>query len=382
MKKCFICLLFFFAAKGSFAQEWVDASIGNGASPNKVDLFIRNNDVNPINAKNCDNIVFTIRIPIAGGNNVTVTETFKDPAFSHITFVITKYSVNDGNYYYYLINGTGSVTPATANIPPNGVPFRVLELTFTGGTSGSVQLVNIENDLPPNPLIRPQFYFQLNTGDVTDYTTMFYGTAGATAQNNQAPDGDDWVPTAASVALPVTFSKYNVQCNDKGTLVTWTTSSEHNSSIFEIQRSTNGIDWEVLGSVNAAGESDIERNYQYLDISGNGQLFYRVKQVDKDGRFVYTSIRRMTCGGKDLDVVVFPVPAKDVLNVVIKADKAVTTDIQVIDAAGRQVQKIMKNLNSGNNSFTLDVSRLPAGQYLLTSSYPDVQINKKFVVAR
>lgn len=381
MKKCFISLLFFFAAKCSFAQELVDASIANGSSPNKVDLFVRNNDVNPINAKNCDNLVFTIRIPISGGNNVTVTETFKDPAFSHITFAITKYTVNDGTYYYYLINGTGSVVAATANIAA-GASMRVLELTFSGGSSANVQLVNLENDLPPNPLIRPQFYFQLNIGDVTDYTTMFYGTGGAVAQNNQPPDGDDWVPTASNVSLPVVFSKYNVQCNDKGTLVTWTTASERNSSNFEIQRSTNGIDWEIVGSVNAAGESDIERNYQYLDISGNGQLFYRVKQVDRDGRFVYTSIRRMTCGGKNLDVVIFPVPAKDVLNVVIKSDKAITTDVQIVDASGRQVQKVMKNLASGNNSFTLDVSRLPAGQYLLTSSYPDIQINKKFVVAR
>ncbi|MFN8289857.1 MAG: T9SS type A sorting domain-containing protein [Chitinophagaceae bacterium] len=382
MKKCILYFVFFFAARSLFAQELVDASVGNGASANKVDLFIRNNDVNPINAKDCDNLVFTIRVPISAGSSITVAETYHDAAFAHLTFDITKFTVNDGAYYYYLINGTGAVAGGPpANILP-GISYRVLELTFSGGSSAQVQLVNLENDIPLNLLIKPQFYFQLNTGDVTDYTSMFYGTAGASPHNNQPPDGDDWVPTLSNVALPVIFSRYNVQCNDKGTLLTWSTSSEHNSSNFEIQRSLNATDWEVVGTMAAAGESDAEKNYQYLDISGSGILFYRIRQVDRDGHFVYTSVRRTTCGGKNLDVVVYPVPAKDVLNVVIRAEKAVTTDIQVLDASGRQVQKILKNLNSGNNSFTLDISRLPAGQYLLTSSYPEVQINKKFVVSR
>lgn len=379
-KSFFVWVLFAIGMNASAQGEWVTASIGNGATSTKVDLFIQAST--NFDANKCDNLVFTIRIPISAGNNVTVTETFHASAFAHITFAITKYSVNDGSYYYYLVNGTGTVQ-APAGTTITSTTFRVLELTFSGGSNGIVELVNLENDLPSNNggLIRPQFYAQINLGDITNYTAMFYGTGGATPQNNANVNFDDWVPTAALVLLPVTLNSYDVNCTDKGVLINWSTASEQNTDRFEIQKSSNGSNWVVIGYVNAAGNSTTQKNYQYLDLNG-GVAFYRIRQVDKDGRFVYTAIKRSDCKIAQYDVILYPVPANDKLNVVIRSDKTISAGLQVVDISGRIVQKNMNTINPGNNNIVINVSSLPAGQYLLVSTNPDLKIDKKFTILR
>ena len=374
---CFISVCFW-----AFAQnEWVSASIGNGASSTKVDLFIQSTTT--FDANKCDNMVFTVRIPKTPANSsVTLAETFHSTAFSHITFNINKLNVDDGSYYYYLIDGTGSVqVPAGTNIVGLAPPVRVLELTFNGGSNGFVELANIENDIPGNLFIRPQFYVQLNIGEVTNLTAMFFGTAGAIPQNNTNPDGDDWVPTAALVTLPVSFTKYDVKCNDKGAILTWSTATEQNTNRFEIQRSINGIDWITIDNVAAAGNSDVVRNYQYVDLN-NGTASYRIRQVDNDGRFIYTAVKTTNCKTSLFDVTLYPVPANDKLNVIIKSDKAVKTDLQVVDVSGRIVRRVNTQINKGNNNIVLDVNSLPGGQYMLVSSDPSVIINNKFTIVR
>ena len=181
--------------------------------------------------------------------------------------------------------------------------------------------------------------------------------------------------------LPVTFTKYDVTCNDKGALLTWSTGSEQNSSKFEIQRSLNGIDWISIDNVAAAGNSTDQRNYQYLDLYG-GTAFYRIRQVDIDGRFVYTAVKRTECQKSQYDVALYPVPARDNLNVVIRSEINTRTEIQILDINGRSLRRVAVQINKGNNNIQLSVGNLPAGQYMLVGSDPSIQINKKFTIIR
>lgn len=184
-----------------------------------------------------------------------------------------------------------------------------------------------------------------------------------------------------SGTLPVLFTKYNVLCNDKGALLTWTTASEQNSKHFEIQKSADGSSWETIDLVAAAGNSTDERNYQYLDLEG-GAAFYRIRQVDFDGRFMYTSVKQASCKGSLVTVALFPVPVKDNLTIVIRTERAAKTDLVVTDVSGRVVRRVNTQLIKGSNNIVMDLSNLPAGQYLLSGSNPEIIINKKFVVAR
>ena len=68
----------------------------------------------------------------------------------------------------------------------------------------------------------------------------------------------------------------------------WATSQELNSSHFEIEKSTDGVNFYYLGKVNAAGTSIAQRDYSYVDTKVNEFNYYRLKMVDIDGKFVYS----------------------------------------------------------------------------------------------
>jgi len=187
----------------------------------------------------------------------------------------------------------------------------------------------------------------------------------------------EYATIPSTSVLPVQFAKYDIQCNDKGAIITWATATEQNSNRFEIQRSSDGINWTTIDNVVAAGNSNDQKNYQYLDLNG-GTAFYRIRQVDNDGRFVYTAVKRTDCKKTQYDVALYPVPAKDNLSVVIRSDNASRTELQIMDMLGKTLQRVPAQINRGNNNFNLNVSELPAGQYMLVGSDPSIQINKKF----
>lgn len=201
------------------------------------------------------------------------------------------------------------------------------------------------------------------------------------SQSNVSGGASNIAVTGAFGSLPVIFSSYDVKCNDKGALLTWTTSSEINSSKFEIQRSKNGVDWTTVGTVVAAGNSSDIRNYQYVDISGGGTAQYRIRQVDIDGRFTYTPVRMTNCRSQVFDVVLYPVPANDKLNVVVKSDIDMVTTMKVVDMSGRIVSIFNAQLQKGSTNLTVPTLKLANGQYMLISTDPAVNISSKFVVA-
>ncbi len=182
-----------------------------------------------------------------------------------------------------------------------------------------------------------------------------------------------------SAAVPVTFTRFDAKCNGNGTLISWATAQESNSRNFEIQKSINSTVWETVGNVAAAGNSASHRTYQQLDLAG-GTALYRIKQVDMDGQYIYTNIERATCETRNIGAVIYPVPARDILNVVIKADRSAKTQLMVYETSGKLVRKVDVTLVNGNNSFKINTAGLAAGDYLIRSSNNEIDLNKKFTV--
>jgi len=69
-----------------------------------------------------------------------------------------------------------------------------------------------------------------------------------------------------------------------GSLLNWTTANESNSQVFIVERSLDGLDYQVIGEIEAAGNSNDENGYRFLDVGINDeQSYYRLKQLDTDG---------------------------------------------------------------------------------------------------
>ena len=180
---------------------------------------------------------------------------------------------------------------------------------------------------------------------------------------------------------PVQFSKFNATCNDKGASIQWATAQEQNTKSFEVEKSFDGNNWKTIATVKAAGNSSLEKNYQQLDINA-GAAYYRLKQLDNDGKISYTSIATTTCTPKQIDMVIYPVPAKDVLNISISSFKNAKTTLAIYDATGKQVKVINENIVIGNNNIQLNLDGFVSGQYVIRSLDAGLEINKKFTILK
>lgn len=89
--------------------------------------------------------------------------------------------------------------------------------------------------------------------------------------------------------LPVEMLSFEVNTDQNNNVIlNWSTATETNSDYFQVERSTNGIDWIVIGSETAAGNSNEIIEYSFVDYNAdNGISYYRLKQVDFDGAFEY-----------------------------------------------------------------------------------------------
>ncbi|RYY70143.1 MAG: T9SS type A sorting domain-containing protein [Chitinophagaceae bacterium] len=181
--------------------------------------------------------------------------------------------------------------------------------------------------------------------------------------------------------VPVLFSSFDAKCSNNGTVVSWSTAQESNSDYFEVQRSTDGSTWKTIGKTPAAVNSSRETKYNQVDLEG-GNAMYRIKQVDRNGQATYTDVERENCTVRNITTLIYPVPAKEALNVVIKSDRAVRTQLAVFDISGKLVKGVDANIQNGTNNFRIDLNGLKSGDYILRSTDASIELNKQFTVVQ
>ena len=166
---------------------------------------------------------------------------------------------------------------------------------------------------------------------------------------------------AASSSLPVKLTKFQVEKRNGTALISWETSQEQNSKLFEIERSGNGISFNRIGSVNARGNSNTPTSYSFSDdVPVNGVNYYRLKQIDNDGKITYSVVRSVAFN-KVSNLIVYPNPAREKIELRLPSVYADAT-VEVINGEGR----ILKKFNIANiNLVRLNVGSYPAGNYLI-----------------
>lgn len=94
------------------------------------------------------------------------------------------------------------------------------------------------------------------------------------------------------LVLPVKFVAYSVFRTTNGISIQWTTEEEVQADKYMVERSEDGNNWKLIADIKAVGNSSVLNNYSYTDKTPITKLVhYRVKQVDMDGRFVYTPVK-------------------------------------------------------------------------------------------
>jgi hypothetical protein len=117
--------------------------------------------------------------------------------------------------------------------------------------------------------------------------------------------------TYSTATLPVTWLTFTGQKNDKNSVtLKWSTVNEINNKYYEIERSTDGFTFISIDKINAGNTPGMVEQYLYNDAKAVAGLnYYRLKQVDDDGRHSYSHIVRVLIDKQGMQYMVYPNPA-------------------------------------------------------------------------
>ncbi|MBS1575125.1 MAG: T9SS type A sorting domain-containing protein [Bacteroidetes bacterium] len=190
-----------------------------------------------------------------------------------------------------------------------------------------------------------------------------------------------------NIILPVKLESFSGVYKNERVKLNWTTSSEVNFSRFEVERSSNGIDYTEAGIVFGDGNSSLSTKYEFPDdlspINSN-IIYYRLKMVDDNETFSYSPvvvIRKETNISGGLSV--FPNPSSgNSIQLRLSSDSKGGINIKVYDLNGKIVSKQVQSISDGNNSITIKLPGLNNGVYIMQVTGRQHTQNLKFTILR
>lgn len=279
--------------------------------------------------------------------------------------------------------GLGWSLPASIDYVSYSGYWDITKNAGAGVTSASVDLYYIQWDGVADPA-----NLTVAKGDPTAWIDI--GGPG-----NTAPSGDiisttnfttfSYFSLANKIGglnpLPVELLSFDAKPNGNIVDVTWSTASELNSDYFMVQRSKDGTVFEDVIEINAAENSSTTKNYSASDYEPyNGTSYYRLKQVDNDGKFTYSDLVAVNFHGDDV-IAVYPNPTHGSFNVSIKANAGDEVLIVVRDLLGREFYSKVIILANDKEVIAIDPSgNIAAGIYLVVATSNDNIYEKKIVI--
>lgn len=289
-------------------------------------------------------------IPISSGSAVNFVATVPVTALAtgfHFVAIRTKDAEGKWGLYekggFYIsgaATGTGTMTAAEYFIDTdpgvgNGTPF-----TIPGGTSFAQNFI-------------------LNIPAGTSDGTHFLAVR---VKNGWGLFDFDTITVAG--LLPLHLLDFEGYRRQQSVELLWKTTDEQNTSHFEIERSSNGTIFQKIGTVQSQNAPGTHTYHFNDDRPVKGVNFYRLKQVDLDGRVTYSKIIRILFDSYGTPVTIYPNPATDVINIDF-GGRQKTVLVNIYDALGKQVAATSL---ANQSPLRIPVDKLAKGKYFVQLS--------------
>lgn len=160
--------------------------------------------------------------------------------------------------------------------------------------------------------------------------------------------------------LPVVLTHWEVSCESGKHVHRWTTASEYNAAFFQIAYSVDGNEWFEGSSFPAQGATTQASDYQW-EASGSTPVYYRLSQVDVDGRIHELGIRVADCWMEEHALIAYPNPIDEVIYVQVTGGSE-PRRVELVDVHGKVLQSAFAGPEM---SIAWDASRLSAGVYFV-----------------
>ena len=178
--------------------------------------------------------------------------------------------------------------------------------------------------------------------------------------------------SSSTTTTPVKLVSLKATKVNEDVLVSWATASEVNNRGFNVERSIDGKTFEYVGFVKGMGNSSVTNNYRLEDANafvttGVSKLYYRLKQMDNDGKYTYSQIVVVDNNEiENVTVVTYPNPFTDKVTIELQNVKAGMVKIEVLDISGRLITTKEQMVNQNNQTLIVDgLSNLSQGVYFI-----------------
>jgi photosystem II stability/assembly factor-like uncharacterized protein len=182
-----------------------------------------------------------------------------------------------------------------------------------------------------------------------------------------------------SSPLPVTLLNFDGLLQQKNILLEWTTSSEFNSSHFDLEKSFDGINFRKIATKPASGNSSSLEHYNYLDREPPSEMnYYRLKMVDENGHAVYSDIKLIRNAGISQNIYILGNPFSDKISFRFAKIPQTAVKIKLVNMEGKilltsEYQKLLQQ------QFTINSLMLLPGNYVLQIETDQKIFNKQIV---
>jgi hypothetical protein len=258
----------------------------------------------------------------------------------------------DGSSYIFTL--ASSANCSLYPVPP--IAVNTITLSGTDPVTGmaATPLYGV-TDCATLPNGVTQLFISANAGTVSLYSGSISFTVNGSLCN-------------FAQVLPITLVSFEGKALEKSNLLTWRTASETQNKGFDIERSTDGSRFEKIGFVAGNGTTSQTQRYAFNDDkSPNGIAYYRLKQLDNDGRFEYSKIVAIAQKGENA-VSVFPNPTEGVLNISTDDYEQAFTMVNSIGQVVLQGEQLDKTIN---------LQALPSGFYYLKIGTQTMKVVKE-----
>ena len=316
---------------------------------------------------------------IAGIGRISATDQVTQAQGSGLLNVANPTNLDDSEYLLWGNDGQPATLMASSDLPGTtksrlARTWRLSEVN-SGGTAVEVGAVDMAFNLGGLGFSEDDVQLLVDTdndGNFADEIPItgarlvgaeIFQFDGVTA----LADGRRFTIGQASASLPIVLLSITLREHTDGRpLLEWETISETDNDYYAIERAGPTMEWHEIGTVPGGGTTTSVRRYHFIDATPTtGQLYYRLRQIDFDGREAYSEVLSlMVAPGSTMAAVAFPNPTRGTLRLTgVGARKA--DRLRIFTQQGREVTNLLSLVPGPVGAVDLDLSRLPPGNYVI-----------------
>lgn len=305
-------------------------------------------------------------------------------------------TVTDGKWYVMNWKDNGYANTTAIFMELSGAPVTISSVTDNYSGAGNAVTVNITTSATP---AAEEKIFVRYTKDSWSTSSFIQATGSGTSYSAIIPSGDVigtsdnqyYVLTStvsspthadadmqtinynnnsgSNYLLPVELVSFSAKNIEKGIHLTWNTATETNNAGFEIERSIKDKSlWKKIAFIDGAGTSSSPKSYSYIDVSAEGEIEYRLKQIDRDGAFHYSNAVEVSASiapEKYLLTQNFPNPFNPTTSISFAVAQKERVSIKIFNILGQEVLTAFDKEVEPNTlqHVTINASQLSSGIY-------------------